>query len=198
VKLGVPITQFFDTGAIGSLHGSGDYSSGTRRYTFGLSGEWWLTRAFGFELDAMYHRLGYTGTVIKVGAGYFNTSVLHVGGNSWDFPLLAKYRFGRVIRPYAAGGGTLRYIGPGHGQGEQTVLGFPADVTTAVETNSPADLNKRIYPGVTAAGGVEFGAGRFRIMPELRYTRWTANISGPAGLLRFAPNQLEFLLGLDF
>jgi hypothetical protein len=77
-------------------------------------------------------------------------------------------------------------------------LGFPADVTTAVETNSPADLNKRIYPGVTAAGGVEFGAGRFRIMPELRYTRWTANISGPAGLLRFAPNQLEFLLGLDF
>jgi hypothetical protein len=51
---------------------------------------------------------------------------------------------------------------------------------------------------VTAAGGVEFRTGRLRLLPELRYTRWTANISVPGGLLRFAPNQVEFLLGLLF
>lgn len=197
VKVGVPFTQYFDTGSSGSVHGGATYSSGTRRYTFGLSGEWRLTQAFGLEVDAMYHRLGYTGTSTYVGASSYTESVLHVSGNSWDFPLLAKYLFGRVIRPYAAGGGTLRYIGPVRGQGKQTSFSF-ASATTAISTGSPTDLDKRVYPGVTAAGGVEFGAGRFSILPELRYTHWTANISGPGGVLRLAPSQVEFLLGADF
>jgi hypothetical protein len=196
VKVGVPVTNFFDTGSSGSVHGSSVYSSATRRYTLGLSGEWWLTHAFGFEVDAMYHRLGYTGTAISVGTGGVTDSVLHVTGNAWDFPLLAKYRFGHILRPYVAGGGTLRYIGPVHGQGEQTNVTFPTNVTV-INTDSPVDLNKRVYPGLTAAGGLEFGVGRFKLLPELRYTRWTANISGSNGVLRFAPNQLEFLLGFD-
>jgi hypothetical protein len=125
-------------------------------------------------------------------------SVLHVSGDAWDFPLLAKYRFGRVIRPYAAAGGTLRYIGPVHGQGQQTTVAIPANITTTLDTNSPADLNKRVYSGPTAAAGVEFGAGRFHILPELRYTHWTSNISGPGGVLRLAPNQIEVLFGFEF
>jgi hypothetical protein len=56
---------------------------------------------------------------------------------------------------------------------------------------------------VTVAGGVEFGFGRVRLLPEFRYTHWTTNISqtniSPTGaLFRFAPNQAEFLLGLLF
>jgi hypothetical protein len=39
LKLGVPLTQYFETGATGSLHGSADYSAATRRYTLGISGE---------------------------------------------------------------------------------------------------------------------------------------------------------------
>jgi hypothetical protein len=198
VKLGVPATPYFDTGTTGSLHGSAVYSSATRRYTLGLTGEWHLTRAFGFELDAMYHRLGYTGSFTTLGAEFFSNSVLHVDGDSWDFPLLAKYRFGRGIRPYMAAGGTLRFIGPVHGQGEQTILSGPLLPATAIATDSPSELNKRVYPGLTAAGGVEFAAGRFRILPELRYTRWAPIISGPGGVLRLAPNQVEFLLGAGF
>jgi hypothetical protein len=197
VKVGVPATPFFETGAIGAVHGGTQDSSGTRRYTIGASAEWHLTRNFGFELDAMYHRLGYTTTVTEVNASNFSRAVLHVTGNAWDFPVLVKYRFGRVLRPYAAAGGTLRYIASGQGQGEQTSLGFPSDVTTVIQTSSPSDLNKRIYPGLTASGGLEFNLGRLHLLPELRYTRWTANISGPAGTLRFAPNQVEFLLGLN-
>ncbi len=197
VKLGVPATPFFETGANGGLHGSAQYSSGTRRYTAGVSGEWLFSQNFSLELDVMYHRLGYNATVTEVGASNFSRSVLHVNGNAWDFPLAFKYRFGRLIHPYAAAGGTLRYIASAHGQGQQTSLGFPSDVTTTIDTNSPSDLNKRLYPGLTAAGGVEFTAGRLHILPELRYTRWTANISTPGGPLRLAPNQLEFVLGLN-
>ncbi len=197
VKLGVPATPFFETGANGGLHGSAQYSSGTRRYTAGVSGGWFFTHNFSLELDAMYHRLGYTATVTEVGASNFSRSVLHVSGNAWDFPLTFKYRFGRLIHPYAAAGGTLRYIASAHGQGEQTSLGFPSDITTTIDTNSPSDLNKRVYPGLTASGGLEFNLGRLHILPELRYARWTANISSAAGPLRFAPNQLEFLLGLN-
>src|SRR5579871_3033679 len=63
VKAGVPITPYFETGVSGSLHGSATYSSATRRYTVGVSGEWRLTNSFGFEADAMYHRLGYAALV---------------------------------------------------------------------------------------------------------------------------------------
>lgn len=48
-------------------------------------------------------------------------------------------------------------------------------------------LRKRLYPGVAASAGPEFPTGRL-----------PANISGPGGVLRFQPNQAEFLLGLTF
>jgi hypothetical protein len=201
-KVGVPVTQYFETGTTGSLHGSADYSAATRRYTFGASLEWRLTHAFGFEIDAMYHRMGYVALVnfFDSATGNFNNSAIDIKGNSWDFLLMAKYRFGRVLRPYVAGGAVLRYVGPVRGGG-QDVAGSVVtrtSTTTPLDTTDPSELRKRFYPGVILAGGVEFGAGRFRILPEIRYTRWTANISGPGGLLRFAPNQVEFLMGALF
>jgi len=202
VKLGVPITKYFETGRTGSLHGDAEYSAATRRYTFGASGEWRLTNAFGFELDALYHRMGYVGIVrfFDSASGNFSNSAIDVKGNSWDFPLMAKCRFGRAVRPYVAGGGVLRYLGPVRGRGEQTIgsLVTGTSSTSPLDTSEPSELRKRFYPGLTAACGTEFGAGRVRVLPEFRYTRWTANISGPRGLLRFAPNQAEFVVGLLF
>ncbi len=199
VKAGVPATEFLETGTIGSVHGSAAYSSGTRRYTLGVTGEWHMTKTFGLELDAMYHRLGYGGTITAMGVDTFSTSVFNVSGGAWDFPLLAKYRFGREnIRPFVAAGETLRYIGPVHEVSVQTNMGLPLTVTNSIATDSPSDLNKRVYPGFTAAAGVEFSAGRFKVVPEVRYTRWTANISGPGGLLRITPDQLEINVAFEF
>jgi len=202
LKLGVPLTPYFDTGDTGSLHGSADYSTATRRYTFGASGEWRLTNAFGFELDALYHRIGYSGTVnfFDSANGNFSKSTIDVEGNSWDFPVMAKYRFGHRMRPYAAGGGVLRHLGPVRGSGELTTGSLAAGTssTSPLDTSEPSDLRKRFYPGITVAGGVEIGAGRFRVLPEFRYTRWTANVSGSGGLLRFAPNQAEVVVGVLF
>lgn len=105
-----------------------------------------------------------------------------------------------AARPYVTGGAVLRYIGPVRARGEQTVEDLIARTTVhaPIDTTEPSDLRKRLYPGLTAGGGVEFGSRRWRLLPEFRYTRWTANIAGPGGTLRFSPNQAEFLLGLLF
>jgi hypothetical protein len=202
VKAGIPLTQYFETGSSGGLHGGAEYSAATRRYTIGVAAEWRFKSSFGLEADAMYHRMGYVALVhfMDSASGNFSDSAIDVKGNSWDFPLLAKYRFGRVIRPYAAVGAVLRYVGPVHGRGQQTVgsLVTGTSLTTPLDTTEPSELRKRFYPGLTASAGVEVPAGRFRVLPEIRYTRWTANISEPGGLLRFPSNQLEFLVGILF
>ena len=200
LKAGVPFTPYFETGAAGGRNGGAVYSAATRRYTFGASGELRLSGAFGFEADALYHRMGYVGIVnfTSSASGAVDDTAIDVKGNSWDFPLMAKYRFGRVVRPYIVGGGVLRYVGPVRGKGTHTIgsLVTGTSTTTAIDTTDPSELRKRFYPGLTVGGGVEFSAGRLRVLSEFRYTRWTANISGPGGLLRFAPNQAEFLVGL--
>ncbi len=202
VNLGVPITQYFETGRSGGLHGGAEYSAATRRYTIGATAEWNLTDALGLELDVMYHRMGYVGIAnfIDSAQGNFRNTQIDVKGNSWDFPLLAKYRFGWLARPYVSAGGVLRYVGPVRGRGQETngSLATGTSSTIPIDTSDPSELRKRFYPGLTATTGLEFGAERFRVLPELRFTHWTANIASSGGLLRFATNQVEFLVGVRF
>ncbi|HVP49290.1 MAG TPA: outer membrane beta-barrel protein [Bryobacteraceae bacterium] len=199
LKAGVPITEYFETGSRRGLHGGQDYSAATRRYTVGAGLEWQLTNPVRLELDAMFHRMGYVGIVnfFDSASGSFQKSAIDVKGDSWDFPLTAKYRFRRALRPYLAGGPALRYVGPVRGRGQQTAgsLAEGTSSTTSIDTTDPSELKKRFYPGLTAATGVEFGEGRFHVSPEIRYTRWVGG--GPGGLLRF-PNQVEFLVGFWF
>jgi hypothetical protein len=201
-KLGVPITSYFETGSTGSLHGSAEYSAATRRYTLGPSVEWRWSNGLGFEGGALYHRMGYVAIVhsFDSATGAFHDSAVDIKGNSWDFPLMLKYRSRKPLHRYAAAGPLIRYLGPVRGRGEQTSgsLVTGVRITTPVDTSDPSELRKRVYPGFTAAAGFEWTVHRVHLLPELRYTRWTANISGPGGLLRFAPNQLEFLLGALF
>lgn len=96
--------------------------------------------------------------------------------------------------------GVLRYVGPVRGRGQQTSGSLITQTSTTIplDTTEPSELRKRVYPGLAVAAGVELGGERFGLLPELRVTHWTANIAGPGGLLRFAPIQIEFLLGLRF
>jgi hypothetical protein len=185
------VTPYFDTGECSNRTGLCEYSAATRRYTLGPSVEWRPSRTIGFEVGALYHRMGYVGIVNRFDSahGSFGNSSIDVKGNSRDFPVVMKYRFGRTVRPYALGGGVLRYVGPVRGRGELTtgsaVTG--TSTTTPIDTREPSELRKRFYPGVTAGGGVELPVGRLHLLQDVRYVRWTANISGPGGLLRFTP-----------
>ncbi len=201
VKGGVPATRYFETGRSGARNRSAEYSAATRRYTVGVATEWRFAN-LGWEVDALYKRMGYVGitTFFADPSGIRTTSAFDVKGHSWEFPLLAKYRFGSAVTPFVSGGAVLRYIGPVRARGERTVENLITRTTTRepIDTGEPSDLRKRFYPGLTAGAGVELDVGRIRLLPELRYTRWTANIAGAGGLLRFQPNQVDFLLGILF
>jgi hypothetical protein len=100
------------------------------------------------ELDAVYRSYRqYFHTVVSDGrAGPEQT------GNvaTWEFPLLAKYRFGptRGARPFIEAGPSIRIPG--------TVGHF----------------------GALAGAGVGLPAWRLRIAPTMRYTRWFDDRSG--------------------
>jgi hypothetical protein len=67
-----------------------------------------------------------------------------------------------------------------------------------VKTSSPAEN----HLGGVFSGGVEFGAGRLRLSPEFRYTRWSSRyweIFGSRGYFSGSNlNQAELLFGLRF
>jgi hypothetical protein len=201
VKAGVPVTDYFDTGSTGIAFGTARYSTAQRRYTFGLSGELRTEKGLGLEIDALYHRMGYNAAFASFNpaTGISTNTNIIVKGNSWDFPVMLKYRVGHRIQPYVAAGGVLRWIASARETGEVLASAPGAGTSNlALGTNDVSDLAKSLYLGVTVGGGVEVPAGNLRLLPEFRYTRWTSNIAGEGGLLRFNPNQVEFLLGVSF
>src|SRR5258708_10748238 len=119
-KAGVSITQYFETGVAEAPTYRAEYSAATRRYTFGPLAEWRITRGFGFEVDALYHRMGYVAILdtFSVAQGASTRSAIDVKGNSWDFPLMAKYRSDGAMQPYLIGGGVLGHVGPVPGRRE--------------------------------------------------------------------------------
>jgi hypothetical protein len=94
--------------------------------------------------------------------------------NSWEFPLLAKYRFSLpFIKPYLEAGPNFR-----------VVSGYPSQQMSS--------------KGISAGIGVELSIKRFLFSPELRYTHWGAD-KGP--ISSFQPssetNQLAILAGIS-
>ena len=199
-KAGVPLTEYFQLGSASTQNGTVEYSAATRRYTFGAAAEWRPSSPLGLELGVMYKRTGYVGIVTSFNQAVVITDSIDTKGDSWEFPVLLKYRFTRTWHPFLSAGATLRLIAPIRGVGEHTVQNLATGEATKVpvETTQPGDLNRRLYPGIVGAGGLEFTAGRARLLPEFRYTRWTANINPSGSPLRLNPNQAEILLGFLF
>ena len=131
---------------------------------------------FCVEFDALYRPLNLTVSNTVLPLLVFTTSRTV---NSWEFPVLAKYRFAvRMIKPFAEVGPSFR--------------------TTQSFTGDSPHLSRA---GFTAGGGVQFRLGPLKIDPEIRYTRWGADSNlNPSvfGNPRFNLNQAEFLVGLTF
>src|SRR5882762_6598775 len=82
IKGGVPLTEAFDTVSDATR----GYVSTTRRYIVGPSVELNLPAGFGVEFDALYTRLNFSQNIVA-------TAITATTANSWEFPLVLKYKF---------------------------------------------------------------------------------------------------------
>ena len=174
IKAGVPVTDGFSKT---ELAPNSFASFGSKNYIVGPMVELRLPFHLAVEADALYRPLNVTTSTIN---GTTVTATTSSDYSSWEFPILAKYRFGfPIVHPYLEAGPSFR--------------------TTA---NSISNLSNN---GVTLGAGVEVQALLLRVAPEFRYTHWSSD-SRPApssllgGLTPFSSkqDQVEFLVGFSF
>jgi opacity protein-like surface antigen len=185
LKVGVPFTDFVDKATSGSL---GDLSH-PKRVIFGVSGELRLPFHLAIEVDALYRRMSYDAVVTTGG----NTILLTSTANTWEFPILAKYRFGgEAVRPFVGAGvafNSLRGL-------TQSVRSAVTGATLTPITSNPTETTTK---GFVTGFGVDLKALFLHVQPEIRFTRWGAKrFFDPSGILSSNQNQVEFLVGLSF
>lgn len=170
VKAGVPITDGFSKT---QLTPSAFASPNSKNYIVGPMVELRLPFHLAVEADALYRPLN-----VAVTNG--QTTISSSNYNSWEFPVLAKYRFGfPIVHPYIEAGPSFRTM-----------------------ANSISNISGN---GVTVGAGVEVQALLLRVAPEFRYTHWGADSTSvlsttPITQVPFASkqDQLEFLVGFSF
>jgi opacity protein-like surface antigen len=191
LKAGMPLTDFIDVVSAQNISAS----TTTNRYIVGPTAELRLPFGLGVEVDALYRHFSYnSSSVFSTIAG--NLTNIDTTSGSWEFPILAKYRFkGKIIHPYVSAGvawDTLSGL-------TQTVTSVINNVTKTTTTSSPAELANTTTRGFVLGGGVDIKALVIHIAPEIRYTRWGARqFIDPAGLFNSKQNQAEFLVGITF
>lgn len=169
VKAGVPFTNAFSGNTYGASPNIFRSTPGDTSFLVGPMGEVHLILGLSVEADALYRPL--------------HLNVENAAGNplddhsyaSWEFPILAKWRFPfPVLKPYIEGGPSFRAIGG-----------------TA--------SNYLSNDGITFGVGLELHVSRLRIGPELRFTHWGSDATGAsANGFSSNQNQGEFLVGFSF
>lgn len=164
LKGGVPLADLTETVT------APNYRNLPPRWTLGLMVDVDLPFRLGIEVDALYRRAGYEYPArVPLGTP---PQTSRVKEGFWDFPVIAKYRFGEgAIRPY---------LGAGYSYRKLSDLLRPASGSN----------------GFTVAAGIAVRALVVRLTPEFRYTRWSGGDIQPA--FRSARNQAELLVGFSF
>jgi hypothetical protein len=163
-----PFTGIFVTGSTQQQESGTAYESGMDSFIVGPELEFALPKNLYLEIDALNHPYRSSGrTVLDNGALLYSFSGREA--STWEFPVLAKYKFeiGR-FKPFVETGPSLR-----------------------LPVNDGGELS--IY-GITAGGGVEVHWRKLKIAPGVHYTRW-AEQSSPVPLNPINRNQVEFLTG---
>lgn len=153
-----------------------------------------LPLSLSFEFDALYRRFGFTG---YAGSPFFS-SITRERANSWEFPLILKYRFpGLRVRPFVGVGYAPRVV---HGTdvSSGSFLSVPTGMTTYY-FNRRLDTSYPVTNGIVVSGGVELRAGRVGVSPQVRYVHWAApflNSVGGDGSFQFSSQQDDFFVML--
>lgn len=181
LKGGIGLTNAYQDKTFTS---TGNFSASTTRtysdakdYIIGPFAELRLPFGFGVEADALFRPLSFA-----IQAPGFSSSTRF---STWEFPILAKYRFkAPIARPYIDAG--------------------PAFRTTTENTQYLSNH------GIAVGGGIDIKLLFLHLSPEIRYIRWGSDSSnagiptgtGPASFgtdyAHSNLNQVEFLVGLSF
>ena len=172
IKGGVPLTDSLANTAESSPGFTVNSYSASKNYVVGPMVELRLPFHLGIEADALYRPISVVESSNPVGlVPSFNGS-----DGSWEFPIVAKYRFGfPIVKPYVEAGPSFR-------------------------SQNAQPLNRLSSDGVAIGVGVDFHLLLLHIAPEMRYTRWGSDstASTVTQFIRSNQNQVEFLVGLTF
>ena len=168
---GGSLTDSFPTETVPAGSGLGiRYFSSSKDYIAGPMVELRLFSNWSVEVDGLYRKLHFTWAGVEADGSLNSISPSPV--ITWEFPVLAKYRFHWwKTQPFAELGPSFRTAGNLNG-------------------THPS------HEGVTAGLGVELHARKLTFAPALRYTRWAAD-GVSAGGAKSGPNQIELLIGVS-
>jgi hypothetical protein len=178
---------------------SGTLSGESKRYIVGPMVGIGLPLRLSFEFDALYRRFGFTSSQ----GGCCGSSITRERANSWEFPMILKYRLpGVVVHPFVGAGYAPRTV-----HGTNVSSGYYLSGVTGTTSNYTYFFNQRsdtsyaVTHGVVASGGVTVDIGHVRFSPELRYVHWNApflNQPASASSSQFGSRQDEVfvLLGI--
>jgi len=186
------VAQQVAVGVVGGVRTTGDVSgtltSESKRYIVGPMVEIRLPLRLSFEVDALYRRFGFTGYASSALAN----SITRERANSWEFPMILKYRLPGVgAHPFVGVGYAPRAV---HGTDVSSGSYLSSPSTYSYFFNRHSDTSYSWTHGVVVSGGVNLGVGHVRFSPELRYVHWNApflNAVGGDGSFRFVSNQDE-------
>ena len=183
IKGGLPLNDTFDV--VNSTNRG--LTAENRLWIVGPQIELRLPAGLGIEFDALYTKVDFRSPLSA--AGSIAGSV--VDANSWEFPLLLKYKIGgnpRVagIRPFVNAGASFRRL---------------SDVGTISQfVTGQSGGSSNTATGFVVGGGLEVKVLFLHLTPEVRFTRWgTENlIEGASNIFRLNRNQAQFLVGFSF
>ena len=182
---------------------SGSLTSESKRYIVGPTVDIKLPLRLSVEVDALYQRFGFSGYETSC----CGSATLRERTNSWEFPMILKYRLPvPLLHPFVGAGYAPRVVHGADVTSGYYLSGMTANPPTSVYTyfnNQRTSTNYPVTHGVVVSGGVSLGAGHFRLTPEVRFVHWSApflNEYGGDGSFRFVSNQNEayVLLGISW
>jgi len=163
------LTTPADFGILGAPTGIRSFSS-SKDWIVGPTIELHINSQWSVEADGLYRKLHFVEAAVLPNGSLNSVSPSPVV--TWEFPLLAKYRFGTGrARPFLEAGPSFRTAGNLNG-------------------THPS------HAGITAGAGVELHSRLATTAPELRYTRWVGD-NIPSGGAVSNVNQLELLVDVS-
>ena len=173
--------------ATNDVEGSG--TSESKLYLVGPAVEVKLPFRIAVEVDVLYSRFGLRAT----SGGFFGSSVQSQRANSWEFPLLGKFR---PVRPIFVEGGYVPRTMSGSTHFDSTNVDYLGNRTRQI---SQQKTDFQVNHGLMAGGGIDLPLGHLRISPEVRYTRWfnrSFDYEGSHGFSsQSTQNRTEMLVG---